>query len=343
MRRLIPRSVRWQASRWLARRRSARLASDLRAMARSGDVIVAGPWLGEVGFELLYWVPFLAWFAEEFGVEPGRLLVVSRGGTASWYQPFATRYADVFDSVSPEAFKAQHDARVAEIGEQKQTRVTAFERDLLATIVDRTGIRGYRLLHPSVMYNVLNPFWWGHAPIGWVHRHARYRKLVAPDAVGFPQLPASYVAAKFYFNDCFPATDANRGFAEQSLAALTGQGPVVALSTGLNIDDHGGVRVDEHGVMHLPEGIGAAHNLQLQSAVVARARAFVGTYGGFSYLAPLHGVPSIAYYSDENGFSRKHLEVARSALEKIGLRGLLQVHDTAQGMNVLSATGPQRG
>jgi len=96
-------------------------------------------------------------------------------------------------------------------------------------------------------------------------------------------------------------------------------------------------------VMHLPEGIGAAHNLQLQSAVVARARAFVGTYGGFSYLAPLHGVPSIAYYSDENGFSRKHLEVARSALEKIGLRGLLQVHDTAQGMNVLSATGPQRG
>jgi hypothetical protein len=82
------------------------------------------------------------------------VLVVSRGGTASWYQPFATRYADVFDSVSPEAFKAQHDARVAEIGEQKQTRVTAFERDLLATIVDRAGIRRHRLLHPSVMYDV---------------------------------------------------------------------------------------------------------------------------------------------------------------------------------------------
>ena len=58
---------------------------------RARDTIVAGPWLGEVGFELLYWVPFLRWFAERFHVAPERLLVVSRGGTASWYRPFAGR------------------------------------------------------------------------------------------------------------------------------------------------------------------------------------------------------------------------------------------------------------
>ena len=73
-------------------------------MVARGAPIVAGPWLGEVGFELLYWVPFLRWFAERFDVDPDRLIVMSRGGTASWYRPFASRYVDVFDEVTPTRF-----------------------------------------------------------------------------------------------------------------------------------------------------------------------------------------------------------------------------------------------
>lgn len=294
-------------------------------MAASGQPIVAGPWLGEVGFELLYWEPFLAWFAERFDVRPERLLVVSRGGTASWYRPFAARYADAFDHVSPEAFKAHHDARVVDRGEQKQTRVTSFDRDLLAAVTRDAGIRESQLLHPSTMYEVLNPFWWGHLPIEWVHRHTRYRKLTSPASVDLPPLPASYVAVKFYFNDCFPATPENRAWVKKKLATLSGQGPVVSLASGMRIDDHDGCRIDDLGVMHLPEGISPSRNLQVQSAVVAGARAFVGTYGGFSYLAPLHGVPSTAYYGDPDGFSRKHLAVAQAALASIGSPDLLEV------------------
>ena len=326
LRRIVPRPVRLQASAFLARRRSGRLARELAAMAASGQPIVAGPWLGEVGFELLYWAPFLAWFAERFDVGPERLLVLSRGGTASWYRPFAARYADAFDQVSPETFKIEHDARVGDIGEQKQTRVTAFDRDLLAVATRDAGLRQWHLLHPSAMYDVLNPFWWGHLPIEWVQRHARYRKLEPPAPVDIPPLPASYVAVKFYFNDCFPATPANRTWVGKKLAALAGQGPVVALNTGIRVDDHDTCRIDDHGVMHLPEGIPPSRNLQVQTAVVAGAREFVGTYGGFSYLAPLHGVPSTAYYADPNGFSRKHLAVAHAALESIGAPGLLKVN-----------------
>lgn len=294
-------------------------------MAASGQSIVAGPWLGEVGFELLYWAPFLAWFAERFEVGPERLLVLSRGGTASWYRPFAARYADAFDHISPEVFKFQHDARVKDIGEQKQTRVTGFDRDMLAAVARDAGIRQWHHLHPSAMYDVLNPFWWGHLPIEWVHGHARYRKLQAPAAVDVPPLPSSYTAVKFYFNDCFPATPANRAWVTEKLATLVSEGPVVALTTGMRIDDHDGCRADDRGVIHLPEGISPSRNLQVQSAVVAGARAFVGTYGGFSYLAPLHGVASTAYYSDPDGFSRKHLAVARAALESIGEPDLLRV------------------
>lgn len=311
-------------------------------MARDGGTIVAGPWLGEVGFELLYWVPFLAWFADRFQVTPERLLVVSRGGTSSWYSPFASRYADAFEHAQPEILKTQHDARVADIGEQKQTRITEFERGLLEAVAARAGVRAWTLLHPSRMYHVLNPYWWGHLSVRWVHLHARYRALPRP-RTDVLALPSSYVAAKFYFNDCFPATSENRAFVRDAMGQIARTGPVVALSTGLNIDDHHGERVDEQGVMHLPEGVDPAQNLAVQSAVVAGARAFVGTYGGFSYLAPFYLVPSFAYYGDAAGFSPKHLAMAQSAFEKIGAGGLLQLHSIAEGAAPLERVGALRG
>ena len=98
------------------------------------------------------------------------------------------------------------------------------------------------------------------------------RSFHSPPPAGIPDLPSRYVAVKFYFNDCFPADEQNRAFVRDVLRTLAARGPVVALSTGLNIDDHGGARVDEHGVRHLPEGIDPARNLHVQSAIVSRGR-----------------------------------------------------------------------
>jgi hypothetical protein len=75
---------------------------------------------------------------------------------------------------------------------------------------------------------------------------------------------------------------------------------------------------------------------------VAGARAFVGTYGGFSYLAPFYGVPSVAYFSDPGGFSDKHLTMARSAFEHVGTGGLLQACDVAGGLAPLAALEVRR-
>src|SRR4030095_11013506 len=125
-RHVVPRRIRRAASALLARQKSERLRRELTAMARRGAPIVAGPWLGEVGFELLYWGPFLRCCAERLTVDPERVMVVSRGGTESWYRPFASRYADVFDEISAEMFRDQHETRVRDLGGQKQTRVSAL-------------------------------------------------------------------------------------------------------------------------------------------------------------------------------------------------------------------------
>ena len=327
-RQLVPRAVRHGISAQLARVRAARLERELSARAERHDTIVAGPWLGEVGFELLYWVPFLRWFAERFRIAPERLLVVSRGGTASWYHPFAAGYREIFDYLSPEEFRRRHDERVVANGEQKQTRVLNFERDLLRELA--ADVQHRRMLHPSTMYRLFDPYWWGHLDTPWVHRHALYRTLTVPQIDVVPSEP--YVAVKFYFNECFPSNEQNRAFVRETLERLSAHGPVVSLTTNLEVDDHGAVDVRTLGVRPLPAPVAARDNLAVQSAVVAGATAFVGTYGGFSYLAPFYGVPSTAYYADAGGFSQRHLTMARSALASLGADRLLRVQPVASAL-----------
>jgi hypothetical protein len=334
VRQLVPKAVRHGISAQLARVQAVGIERDLDAIARGTHTIVAGPWLGEVGFELLYWVPFLRWFTERYQVDPARMLVVSRGGTSSWYSPFAAGYREIFDYLSPAEFRQRHHERVAANGEQKQTRILAFEHNLLQQFTP--DVRNRAMLHPATMYRLFRPFWWGHVDESWVHRFTRYQRFKAPDRAGsdagesvhdgrsIPQ-DRPYVALKFYFNDCFPATDTDLAFVRQMMQACAERGPVVSLTTGLNIDDHGGAHAPDSRISEALRDVDPRSNLLVQSAVVAGASRFVGTYGGFSYLAPFYGVPSTAYYADPLGFSARHLLMARSALAVLGTPDLLDV------------------
>ena len=180
---LVPHAVRRGISAQVARVQAARLERNLAALASGHDTIVAGPWLGEVGFELLYWVPFLRWFAARFHVAPERLLVVSRGGTAAWYRPFAANYREIFDYLTPEEFRRRHDERLVANGEQKQTQVLAFERQVLRELTEDVEHRS--MLHPSTMYGLFNPFWWRHVDEQWVHSHGTYGRFAPTPPPGF--------------------------------------------------------------------------------------------------------------------------------------------------------------
>ena len=342
LRSVVPRPARRAVSVQLARLRSARLRRTLAALAAGNRSIVAGPWLGEVGFELLYWVPFLRWFAETFAVARSRLVVVSRGGTASWYQPFAEGYVEILDTVSPDEFRHQHDRRVLDIGEQKQRRTTRFERELLDRATGAAHADGVEVLHPSLMYEVMNPFWWQHLDEEWVHAHTRYARLSAPAAPAAGPLPSSYVAVKFYFNESFPASDRNRRFVAGLVRELALRSPVVSLTFGLALDDHGGLDVGGHGITTLPADLDPRCNLQVQSAVVAGARAFVGTYGGFSYLAPLLGIGTLAFYSHPSGFRFDHLEVAKRVFSGLRCGAFVELDTRAIDVVKLGFSGALR-
>jgi len=92
----------------------------------------------------------------------------------------------------------------------------------------------------------------------------------------------------------------------------------VSLETGLSLDDHATVPGARPGAVHsITSMVTPATNLAVQTAVLANAGAFVGTYGGFSYLPPMHGVPAIGLYSLPFGFDRLHLHVAQQAFARV--------------------------
>ena len=87
--------------------REARETRELvTVLGRSGRPIILGPWLSETGFELLYWIPFLAWAKAYGNFDPERLVVVSRGGAASWYRHITPHYEEIFSFFTPDEFRA---------------------------------------------------------------------------------------------------------------------------------------------------------------------------------------------------------------------------------------------
>jgi hypothetical protein len=283
-------------------------------LRRSSKPIILGPWLSETGFELLYWIPFLAWAKVYGNLDPDRLIAVSRGGAASWYRHITPHYEDIFSFYTPDEFRTANDRRIEQqAGRLKHLEVSSFDREIIARVEAKRGLRGAELLHPSQMYNLFDSFWYQRVPVTLIEAFADFSMLTPPEDSGVrAHLPARYVAAKFYGNGALPDTPENRRFVTGYLVELAERHDVVLLNTGLRFDDHSdfppSLRGRFHTIDHLmrPE-----NNLAIQTEVIRHADAFVGTYGGFSYLAPLSGVNTIAFYSHPEGFRFDHLEVAK--------------------------------
>jgi hypothetical protein len=137
------------------------------------------------------------------------------------------------------------------------------------------------------------------------------------------------VAARFYFSECFPDTSANRAFVASTIDTVSQHTPIVLLNAPFALDDHRDFTPTDGGgkaalserpggrVISIADRMAPETNLALQTAVIAGARAFIGTYGGYSYLAPFLGVSSIAFYSART-FKPHHLHLAHRVFERLG-------------------------
>jgi hypothetical protein len=275
-----------------------------------------------VGFEVLYWIPMLRWFCSEFDIRPDRLVVLSRGGPRSWYGGLTDRYVELLDLISVDELRAIHEDRIRELGGQKQLALTRAESELLERARGHLGTEDCAFLHPRAMYGLFRWYWSRLRPISVVEHHTHYRPIDPQDIAapaGLERLPSRYVAMKLYFSSCFPDTAQNRAFISRLLEQVTAHTDVVLLDTGMAIDDHRDYEGQNGSVVSARALMTPANNLEMQTQIISGADALFATYGGFSYLGPFLGVPSIALY-DEPNFVAEHLDVMRRASDQLALQ-----------------------
>jgi hypothetical protein len=310
---------------WQTEQEGAQQAALERALqpARGAGDVIVGPWTGEVGFELLYWIPFLGWLAGQ-GLDPRRMVVVSRGGAAPWYAHLTSRYVDILDLVSPEEF------RLRTAGPKKQVDAhREFDVALLARARQALGLSdAAAVVHPSVMYRLFSGLWGKRATVDLVESFAAHRALTAPGSERREELPAGlpadYLVAKFYFSKAFPDNTGNREFVANVVRDVSRQAPLVLLSTSVRLDEHSDFHaVSGSGVYVLDTHAMPRQNLALQTRVIGSSRGFIGTYGGFSYLAPFYGIRSLSFFSRRYGFESHHLDLAHRVFDRLLPGGFL--------------------
>ncbi|MGH6692191.1 MAG: hypothetical protein ACREF4_16095, partial [Gammaproteobacteria bacterium] len=300
--------------RWGFYRTEWSIEREIEMIVSRDRLLVAGPWLSEVGFETLYWVPFLHWLKTAFHIDPNRVVAVSRGGVGSWYQGVAERYVEIWDEIDPADFARRNAAR----GVVKHYEPSDLDRDVLDLVARRIGTTDFDVLHPGLMYRLFTLYWSGQRAMGFVDAHLRFTPMTAPALIDPALLPSEYVAVKFYAARSLPDTPEIRAHLRATVVSLAERLPVVLLDTGLVLeDDHADYTFATRGrVLSARAWMTPRNNLGVQTQIVAGAKAFVGTCGSIAWLAPRLGVDTSGLFVDPK-WLHAHVAVAMRAYHRM--------------------------
>lgn len=283
-------------------------AAYLQLLKKSDWPILVGPWHGEVGFEVLYWIPFLEQLKQE-GIAPERLIPITRGGAAAWYNvPVGL---ELFGMRTPQQVRVENRLQSEKTGLLKQVTVSAFDRAILrdAAATMKLG-RSYHVLHPAWMYHLLAPYWTGGQGPNWLAKRTVYSLMPAPPLPSDLALPEVFITTRFYGRETWPLQDKSvRAAGVATLMKLADQSPVICLGSDTVADEHGDMPIPKHpNLLRLRDMtiLRPETNLAVQSAVMARGQGFVGTYGGMAQLALRLGKPSVSFYHQWGGTAITH-------------------------------------
>lgn len=286
---------------------------ELETLVGRGRLLVAGPWLSEVGFETLYWIPFLHWVQAAFRIPEDRFVAVSRGGVSSWYHGLASRYVEIWELVDPAEFARRN----ADRGITKHYEPSPLDKHILDGVGRQLGTRDFDVIHPGLMYRLFTLYWSGQRAMGFVDTHTRFPRHTVAPLIDPALLPRDYIAVKLYGARSLPDTPHVRTLLRGIVAALAERLPVVLLDTGLLLeDDHADYTFGGGNVMSARPWMTPQTNLGVQTQITAGARAFVGTCGSIAWLAPRLGVNTSALYIDPE-WLHAHIAVAMRAYHRL--------------------------
>lgn len=269
-----------------------------RYLSRSSRPILVGPWHSELGFEVLYWEPFVAWLLD--GVKKERITGVTRGGA-----PLYPAHVDVFQFLSPRELRA-HTYRMSATQQSiKQYRVQPWERRLMERVTDHLQLSARPIwVHPSLMYRFFDDFWKDRAGLSRILPYTQYRPLQKPPKMD--GLPDRYYTVRFYSRSTFPLSPDHRRLAETIVTGLLNRAPVVCLNTPESFDDHIDLPLERRDGVLVISDADPTKNLAIQLSAIAHSMGFVGPYGGLQQAALRYQVPSLGLFMAWSGTMMAH-------------------------------------
>ena len=291
-------------------------------MASTNYPILCGGWRSELGFEILYWVPFLNAFRLSYNIPKERLIAIGRGGSAVWYD--MAGQADLYERMPLEEARALSILASQQTGSMKQQRREPWEQAVCDLTANGLGLKTYHAISPSWMYGLLAPFWEGKTSQRWLNDRLAHAVTMPKPPISAElqaKLPKDFIAMRWYARPTWPYKEDlvlwMRGYTER----LAQRHPVVLIDS-FHADDHADVNLGTiENVTRLSDltTMTPMNNLAVQSAVIARAKAYIGTYGGMSQGAMRWGVPTLALYQEFGQTAPEHLSLTQHLSLRTGV------------------------
>jgi hypothetical protein len=263
-------------------------------------LIIFGPWLGEVGSELQYWIPFIRKIRKEL-FPNNSVVVISRGGVESWYQDITSEYIELFHYINKSEYLNLRKSVIRHAGLEKQLVMVSQEKKLISKIIKENNLEKYFLIHPSTMWREILPWVEGKTSFKNILSILSFQKIEVSakyqDLVDKFNLPDQYFALKFYESSLFPKSRENMLFIKSLIKGLAEKAYLVMMDND-QIDNHCAFSFDFHQrLISIKNQLKPELNLGIQTEIIRRSIGFIGTNGGFSLLPAFVGRPSLNFYS----------------------------------------------
>jgi hypothetical protein len=280
----------------------------LRHVAASRRPIVVGPHVRELGFEVLYWLPFVQQARADYGLEKGRLIALSRGGMGRAYEMAGS--ADVYDYLPVDTVRLHQVRATAAHQTSKQYTVEPWERHVVALAASSLGLARPLMLHPSWMYQLLHGYWTDTMAVKTLSRWLNPTPLPLMPLPEGLRLPDTFVAVRIYARATMQPHDGVVFWLKRHLMRLAERRQLVFLCSDARYDDHADiVRPFGPNMIDLSAYSTPQTNLALQLAVIQRSALFLGTYGGLAQMALRAQKPAIALYTAWGGTAYAHVDL----------------------------------
>lgn len=273
---------------------------------------VFGPWMGELGFEILYWGPFVNAYSK-----PGDY-VMSRGGVECFYSD--TIYIDLLDSIDNLQWVSYENKRENIFGGEKQRDWTFSELLLCNSIAKISGLRREKtfFIHPKNMFNIYN-----FNPSDDFEHQLSLLKLFSLKILSQVKNESTNISNQVNSKIALNAVYSRKGLTESQIKEFFESEFMKIKSrefTILNIENkfidarHSFVPLANADMMQI-HSCKTSENLKQKIDQILSCDLVITTDGGLAYLSVLLGKDTVAVRSRENHWSDYHTKLAKSLAE----------------------------